>query len=266
MRWRDGANRQEKIPVSRTVMDYVLREKEGVLVSDATRDERFQAVQSIVRFGVREVICVPMKGRHETLGVLYLDTRTHGARGDRGRQPHRQVHRRPSRPGGRHRPPGGVGRRGDALSPGAGAGGAAGGRRPDHRGPVASHQKHPSGIANRRQGAQDGHRRQDDRRRCVSGWAIVEKNQGKIYELVMDMLSYSKEREPALEETDLGAVASDVVELIGPRAEELGVTLTRHARRRRAEMSGRPGGRPSGAAQHRRQRPGRGGGDGRTRG
>src|SRR5204862_5931024 len=32
------------------------------------------AGQSIVRFGVREVICVPMKGRHETLGVLYLDT------------------------------------------------------------------------------------------------------------------------------------------------------------------------------------------------
>ena len=57
-------------------MDHVLREKEGVLISDATRDERFQAVQSIVRFGVREVICVPMKGRHETLGVLYLDTRT----------------------------------------------------------------------------------------------------------------------------------------------------------------------------------------------
>ena len=77
---RDGANRQEKIPVSRTVMDHVLREKEGVLISDATRDERFQAVQSIVRFGVREVICVPMKGRHETLGVLYLDTRTPRAR------------------------------------------------------------------------------------------------------------------------------------------------------------------------------------------
>jgi signal transduction histidine kinase len=42
----------------------------------------------------------------------------------------------------------------------------------------------------------------------------------------MDMLSYSKEREPSLEETDLGAVASDVVELLGPRAAELGVTLT----------------------------------------
>ena len=69
-------NRQEKIPVSRTMVDHVLREKQGILVSDAGRDERFQAVQSVVRFGIREAICVPMKGRHGTLGVLYLDTRT----------------------------------------------------------------------------------------------------------------------------------------------------------------------------------------------
>src|SRR5262249_6685768 len=65
----------ERMAVSRTIMDYVLAEKQGVLVSDATRDDRFSTGQSIVRFGIREVICVPMKGRHETLGVLYLDTR-----------------------------------------------------------------------------------------------------------------------------------------------------------------------------------------------
>src|SRR5262249_26285606 len=74
-RWREGTE-QEKIAVSRTIMEHVLREKQGVLLADATQDERFSAGQSIVRFGIREVICVPMKGRHETLGVLYLDTRS----------------------------------------------------------------------------------------------------------------------------------------------------------------------------------------------
>ena len=74
VRWRE-AGRQEKMAISRTITDYVLEEKQGVLVSDAARDARFTAGQSIVRFGIREVICVPMKGRHETLGVLYLDTR-----------------------------------------------------------------------------------------------------------------------------------------------------------------------------------------------
>ena len=35
------------------------------------------------------------------------------------------------------------------------------------------------------------------------GWTIVEKNQTKIYNLVMDMLSFSKDREPDLELADL---------------------------------------------------------------
>jgi pSer/pThr/pTyr-binding forkhead associated (FHA) protein len=59
--------------ISRTVVDHVMHEKIGVLVSDAMNDSRFNAVQSIVRSGVREIICVPMRGRHATVGVIYLD-------------------------------------------------------------------------------------------------------------------------------------------------------------------------------------------------
>jgi signal transduction histidine kinase len=58
------------------------------------------------------------------------------------------------------------------------------------------------------------------------GWKIVDKNQGKIFHLVMDMLSYSKDREPAVEPTDLNTVAGEVVELMKPRAAELHVALT----------------------------------------
>src|SRR5262249_23167112 len=76
VRTRGEADDQERIVVSRTVTDHVLRERQGVLVSDAASDDRFAAGQSIVRFGIREVICAPMKGRHETLGVLYLHTRS----------------------------------------------------------------------------------------------------------------------------------------------------------------------------------------------
>src|SRR5207249_7276109 len=57
------------------------------------------------------------------------------------------------------------------------------------------------------------------------GWKIVEKNQGKIYDLVMDMLSYSKEREPAIEETDLNQVVQDVLDLVKGRVEERNVKL-----------------------------------------
>jgi signal transduction histidine kinase len=57
------------------------------------------------------------------------------------------------------------------------------------------------------------------------GWKIAEKNQSKIYDLVMDMLSYSKEREPAIEETDLNGIVKDVVELLQGRLKELGAKL-----------------------------------------
>ncbi len=42
------------------------------------------------------------------------------------------------------------------------------------------------------------------------GWTIVEKNQTKIYNMVMDMLSFSKDREPALEPADLNETVGDV--------------------------------------------------------
>src|SRR5207249_6055485 len=57
------------------------------------------------------------------------------------------------------------------------------------------------------------------------GWKIVEKNQGKIYHLVMDMLTYSKDREPAIEETDLNHIVDEVLELMQGRAKEIGARL-----------------------------------------
>ena len=57
------------------------------------------------------------------------------------------------------------------------------------------------------------------------GYRIAEKNQAKIYDLVMDMLSYSKERVPAVEETDLNELVKDIHELLAPRAKEMNVAL-----------------------------------------
>ena len=37
---------------------------------------------------------------------------------------------------------------------------------------------------------------------------------GQIHDLVMDMLSFSKDREPAIEPTDLNELCDDVLELI----------------------------------------------------
>ena len=58
------------------------------------------------------------------------------------------------------------------------------------------------------------------------GWKIVEKNQNKISALVMDMLTFSKEREPDLATANLNTVVRDVVELMQVRAQEERVELS----------------------------------------
>jgi signal transduction histidine kinase len=224
IRWRQGLQSTEKMAVSRTIMDYVLEEKQGVLVSDAAHDERFNTGQSIVRFGIAEAICVPMKGRHETLGVLYLDTHTSP----------RELVAQPN-PTGKFTE--------DHLKLAIAIAHQAALAVEDTRyhhamlqaerlaaiGQAIAALSHH--IKNILQGLRSGSEilkmgltdKNDEM--LHQGWRIVEKNQGKIYDLVMDMLSYSKEREPAIEPTDVNRVVRDVLELLEGRARDVGAKL-----------------------------------------
>jgi len=224
LRWRQDEQADEKLPVSRTIMEHVLREKQGVLVSDATQDERFNTGQSIVRFGIREVICVPMKGRRETLGVLYLDT--HSTARDVVAS---------NNPTGKFTE--------DHLSLAIAVAHQAALAVEEtryHRAMVQAERLAAVGqtiaalshhIKNILQGLRSGSdilrmglaEKSDDL--VHRGWKIVEKSQGKIYELVMDMLSYSKDREPVVEPTDLNEMVVEVAELMQSRATELGAKL-----------------------------------------
>ena len=65
------------------------------------------------------------------------------------------------------------------------------------------------------------------------GWGIVEKNQERISTLVMDMLTFSKEREPVPEPANLNELVADVVELMKTRAERRRTSSSSGCRRRR---------------------------------
>ena len=195
--------------ISRTIIDHVLEQGQGVITSDAPADKRFGPAQSIVDYGIREAICVPVQGRHATLG--------------------RPLRRHPSR---RRVPPG---------RPGHGQGRAERRFSQDHLMLMVAI-GHQAGLAientvfyqaklqaerlaavgqtiatlshhikNILQGIRGGSYLIDmglnekDEAIVRRGWTIVEKNQNKIYNLVMDMLSFSKDREPALEPADLNA-------------------------------------------------------------
>jgi len=221
--WNREHEADEKFTVSRTIMEYVLREKQGVLVSDAAHDERFNTGQSIVRFGIREVLCVPMKGRHETLGVLYLDTQS-SAREIVVRQTTEKFNDDHLKL---------------AIAIAHQAALAVEETRYHHAmlqaerlaaiGQTIAHLSHS--IKNILQGLRSGSEiikmglKEKNDTLIQQGWRVAEKNQARIYDLVMDMLSYSKEREPAAETTDLNQLAREVAELMDARAREVNAKI-----------------------------------------
>jgi signal transduction histidine kinase len=222
--WRKGGDHPEKFLLSQSIVDHVLRERQGVLLSDASRDERFNRGESVVNFGIREVICVPMRGRHETLGVLYLDTQLS----------QRDVVDRTTVAGKFT---------GDHLALAIAIGHQAALAVEEtryHQALIEAEKLAAIGqtiaalshhIKNILQGLRSGSEimkmglDQKNDRLIQQGWRVAEKNQGKIYDLVMDMLNYSKDRIPNVEPTDLNEMVDDVVELLAPRAAELGVKL-----------------------------------------
>jgi len=226
VRFREGISATDKIVVSRTIMEYVLAEKQGVLVTDAGKDDRFAAGQSIKRFNIHEAICVPMKGRHETHGVLFLDTQSSS----------RDVAAK-----GSEDAPGKFSEDHLALAIAiAHQAALAVEETRYHHALVNAERLAAIGqtiaalshhIKNIMQGivfgsdmVRSGLADKDDNM-LHKGWKLVEKNQGKIHELVMDMLSFSKEREPAIEMIDLNKLVEDVVEVIRGRADGMGVKL-----------------------------------------
>ena len=63
----------EKLTVSRTITQKVIRDRVAVLSQDARADEQFQGADSIVSQGVRSTICAPLITESSIHGVIYAD-------------------------------------------------------------------------------------------------------------------------------------------------------------------------------------------------
>ena len=66
----------EEARFSRTVVNAVLRDGQGVVTTDAAGDERFAGAMSIASLNVRSVLCVPVPSIEGVCGALYLDDDT----------------------------------------------------------------------------------------------------------------------------------------------------------------------------------------------
>ncbi|TWT90633.1 Sensor protein ZraS [Pseudobythopirellula maris] len=244
------AGQRERITISKTILDYVVEKREGVLTSDAGDDSRWDSAKSIISFGVREAICVPMQGRHDVVGVIYIDTSI---------SPQQMLKQKSANKFGQdhlklmiaiaHQAAmaventyyyqamvqaerlAAVGQTIATLShhiknilQGVRGGSYLIEMGMKDQAEALEHLSRLEALA-----GDSGQEEVASARKAVEtmqkGWGIVDKNQERISKLVLDMLTFSKEREPEPEPANLNEVAADAVELMQTHAKEAEVEL-----------------------------------------
>ncbi|HZK79746.1 MAG TPA: ATP-binding protein [Humisphaera sp.] len=211
----------EKIHASRTIINHVLNTGEGVLSSNAMTDQRFSKGKSVHNLGIRSALAVPIKARKLTdkggdaiIGIIYIDSsvRNYTYAPEQLRlltaiglqagmaiqnaelyQAQLQAERLAA-----------VGETSAALSHSiknilqALQGGA----------DVVEMGLHGNNIL-----------------QATKGWRIVHRNLDKIYGLTMNLLAYSKQREPVLEMMNPKMLVDECLELVANGANEKGVMV-----------------------------------------
>jgi signal transduction histidine kinase len=209
----------EKIHASRTIINHVIANGEGVLSSNAMADRRFSKGKSIHNLGIRSALCVPIKARKlqdrggdETIGVIYIDSSvanyTYSPDQLRlltaiGLQAGMAVQNaKLYRQGLQAERMAAIGETTAALS---------------------------HSIKNILQALRGGADvvemglRARNLDQSTKGWRIVDRNLEKIYNLTMNLLAYSKAREPSIEMIQPRQIIEECLELIAPSANEKGV-------------------------------------------
>jgi len=62
--------------VSRTVLNQVIGTGQPLVLRDAQQDPRLRGAESVVIFGLRSIMCVPLISRGETIGAIYVENRS----------------------------------------------------------------------------------------------------------------------------------------------------------------------------------------------
>ena len=207
-------NHVGEIAISHTIVNHVIEKKEGVLCSNAMRDPRFAKGKSVHDYGIRSALCVPITAREQAIGVIYVDTTvaTHTYAGEQLRLltaigmhtglavEHARLYQ--------------AGVRAERLSA---------------AGETVAYLSH--GIKNILQSLQSaadmvelGFAR-DKMETSKKGWGILKRNLTKIHNLVLNMLAFSKARQPNLAMTQLNQLVNETVEMVSSQADEKHVGL-----------------------------------------
>jgi len=204
----------EPMVVSRTIVQHVMTRGEGVLSSNAMTDERFSSGDSVQSAGIRSAVCVPLKFKDRVYGAIQLDSQmaNYTFADDQLRLltaigvhvglvlANEQLYRERVQ---RER----LAAVGETVA-------------------SLSHS-----IKNILQGMRGGAEvvelglRKQNLKVLGNGWKIVARNLDRIYELTMNMLAFSKQRQPELEATHLPKLLEEIVELVQRQYDQKQVAL-----------------------------------------
>jgi len=210
-----------KIHASRTIVNYVLDNAQGVLSSNAMADQRFSKGKSVHSLGIRSALCVPIKARRldgkagdEILGVIYIDSsvKNYTYSPDQLRL---------------------------LTAMGLQAGLAVQNAKLYQQGlqaerlaaigeTTAALSHSVKNILQALRGGADVVEmglRNGNLPQASKGWTIVDRNLDKIYNLTLNLLAYSKDREPRLELVNPRKLIDECVELIAKSANDKGAMV-----------------------------------------
>jgi len=203
-----------RITTSNTIIDHVLKKREAVLCTNAMTDQRFRKGQSVHGYGLRSVICAPVIARDKIFGVIHIDCSMSDATYTN-----------------------------DQLRLLTAIGYQTGlvlynvqlyqesieAERLAATGQTVAALSHY--IKNILQGLQGGADtvelglRGENVKTIDLGWKIVNRNLNKIQNLILNMLAFSKEREPRFEPVQINVAVEDALELTRKQADDKGVML-----------------------------------------
>ena len=203
VRHRAGHKDDGPIHVSRTIVRYVMGKGVGVLSSNAMSDTRFSGGDSVQAMSIRSALCAPIKFKDQLYGVIHLDSQVAnytytedqlllltaiGVQTGLALANARQYEAR---------------LKGEKLAT---------------VGQTVASLSHS--IKNILQGLRGGADvvelglRKDNMNVLRNGWEIVDRNLDRIYSLVMNMLAYSKQREPETQMTNLIQLLGEAIALV----------------------------------------------------
>jgi len=206
--------RDRKIPISRTMINEVIRKQIGAISANAMLDKRFAPGQSVHNLGIRSAICVPIKGREGILGVIHVDSSV-------SEHTYNTQQLRLLTAIGYHT--------GLAIDNVRLYESAVQSERLAAVGETVATLSHH--IKNILQALGAGidlvgmGLSEQNVEKSRQAWPIVQRNLARINEMILNMLAFSKGREPLLENVNLNEVLSDCVELITPQADERGIAV-----------------------------------------